>query len=89
MVDLKFLCKGHSYMRPDGVFGRINTAAKTHDIEIPSEWFSVMMESGTKPTEMLPQEFLDMTIMLRGLFTICRFDEQNKRVDNITTYAWF
>jgi hypothetical protein len=32
MIDLKFLMKGHSFMRPDGVFGRINSVAKAHDI---------------------------------------------------------
>jgi hypothetical protein len=48
-----------------------------------------MVESGTKPIPILPEEILDMTPLLRGLFVIRKTNEENQRIDRITTYAWF
>lgn len=89
MIDLKFLLKGHSFMRPDGVFGRINTAAKDYTIEMPQEWFTPMAESGTSPHPLNSSDFIQFIPLVRGLFTIRRHDESGARTDKITTYAWY
>lgn len=88
-IDLKFLLKGHSFMLPDSVFGRIQNSAKHFDIEVPSQWKEVMTDASTVPNEVLSAEFLDLVPLLRGIFTIRHADVDGGRIDKITTYAWY
>ena len=64
MVDLKFLLKGHSFMLPDSVFGRINTEAKGYNIEMPYEWLKPMLNSGAAATQVLPHKFIELLPLL-------------------------
>lgn len=89
MIDLKFLLKGHSFMRPDGVFGRINATAKGHDIELPHEWCDIIDDSGSHAIQIVPEDFIEMLPMLRGIFTIRKNDENGEKINTITTYAWY
>ena len=89
MIDLKFLLKGHSFMRPDRVFRRINTAAKDCNIELPHEWFAPMMQLGTIPNVVAPADFIEFIPLFCGLFTIWHYDETGVQTDKITTYAWY
>lgn len=88
-IDLKFLLKGHSWMRADGVFGHINNKARQATVELPREYINIVNEAGSVATYMNQEEFVDMSAMLHGLFTQRKTDVTNTPLDNITTYAWY
>lgn len=88
-IDLKFLLKGHSWMRPDGVFGHINNKLKQATIEIPLEYLPIVEAAGAVGNFMEQTDFIDMSNILNGLFTQQKTDITSAALDNITTYAWY
>lgn len=88
-IDLKFLLKGHSWMRADGVFGHINTKVKSADVEFPTDYIRVVTEAGSVADYMEQDEFINLIPILRGLFTYRKTDVGDVCLDNITTYAWY
>ena len=75
-------------MSADGVFGRINNKAKLHNIELPTDYFNVVLEAGSIPDLMQQEEFLDWTDSVRGLFTNRKEDVNGNKLKPIMCYAW-
>ena len=88
-VDLKFLLKDHSWMRPDGVFGHINNQLRQATVETPLEYLSIVHAAGAVGNFMEQTDFIDMSSVLNGLFTQRKTDVSGAPLDNITTYAWY
>ena len=89
IIDLKFLLKGHSFMHPDGTFGRIQNAAKTENVWVPTDYSNIILNSGASATEMKNEDFINIIPLVKGLFTTRKYDSNNEKLDKITTYAWF